>query len=107
LFFRCGFLFLAARRSEKYSSVRVKATTRTDEFRFIIHPPIKNAPPVGASLLAKIVNDDVYQQDKRRASKTFASKLAPTGSRTPWTNPDPALKVQNLEYSAAQSHPHE
>jgi Fic family protein len=30
---------LAARRSEKYSSVRVKATTRTDELRFIYPEP--------------------------------------------------------------------
>jgi hypothetical protein len=26
-----------------------------------------------------VVNDDAFQQDKRRAFKTFASKLAPTG----------------------------
>jgi hypothetical protein len=32
-------------------------------------------------LLAKNVNDDACQQDKHRAFKTFASKLAPTGDR--------------------------
>ncbi|MFJ3368465.1 hypothetical protein [Pseudomonas sp. NPDC086251] len=35
-------------------------------------------PNVGAGLLAKVVNDDAFQQDKRRAFKTFASKPAPT-----------------------------
>ncbi|WP_221178236.1 hypothetical protein, partial [Pseudomonas chlororaphis] len=39
LFFRFGFLLLAARRSENYSSVRVKATTRTDEFSDIVPKP--------------------------------------------------------------------
>ncbi|OWP73692.1 hypothetical protein CEC48_00980 [Pseudomonas sp. K2I15] len=36
--------------------------------------------PVGASLLAKVVNDDAGTLDERSAFKFFASKLAPTGS---------------------------
>ncbi|OPK02972.1 hypothetical protein BZ164_18805 [Pseudomonas veronii] len=40
--------------------------------------PIWNASPVGASLLAKIVNDDVGSLDERGALGFFASKLAPT-----------------------------
>jgi hypothetical protein len=36
-------------------------------------------PPVGASLLAKNVNDNAYILDIRDALAFFASKLAPTG----------------------------
>jgi hypothetical protein len=36
---------------------------------------------VGASLLAKVVNDDVGVLDERGALGFFASKLAPTGVR--------------------------
>ncbi|NMX26822.1 hypothetical protein HBO14_09815 [Pseudomonas sp. WS 5406] len=39
----------------------------------------KNTTPVGASLLAKIANDNAGQQIKRGAFAFFASKLAPTG----------------------------
>ncbi|ASV37988.1 hypothetical protein CI807_17970 [Pseudomonas sp. NS1(2017)] len=35
-------------------------------------------PPVGASLLAKIANDNACNQHKRGALEFFASKLAPT-----------------------------
>ena len=37
--------------------------------------------PVGASLLAKDVNDDAFNQGKRGACGFIASKLAPTGMR--------------------------
>jgi hypothetical protein len=36
---------------------------------------------VGASLLAKVVNDDVFRQDKRGAFESFAGKPAPTEGR--------------------------
>ena len=38
-------------------------------------------PPVGASLLAKDVNDDALSQDKRGACETIASRLAPARER--------------------------
>ncbi|KRP80947.1 hypothetical protein TX24_12575 [Pseudomonas lactis] len=38
----------------------------------------RRQPAVGASLLAKIVNDDTGNLDDRRAWNFFASKLAPT-----------------------------
>ncbi|PYY68843.1 hypothetical protein CRX42_19565 [Pseudomonas jessenii] len=41
----------------------------------------KHNPPVGASLLAMIVNDDAGNLKKRVALKSFASKLAPTRLR--------------------------
>jgi hypothetical protein len=34
--------------------------------------------PVGASLLAKVVNDDARSLDERGVRQFFASKLAPT-----------------------------
>ncbi|ETK18935.1 hypothetical protein H097_08762 [Pseudomonas sp. FH4] len=36
--------------------------------------------PVGASLLAKVVNDDAGNLTPRCARQFFASKLAPTGA---------------------------
>jgi len=38
-------------------------------------------PPAGASLLAKIVNENAPLQVQRGVLKFFASKLAPTGNR--------------------------
>ncbi|OWP68118.1 hypothetical protein CEC48_29855 [Pseudomonas sp. K2I15] len=38
-----------------------------------------NAPSVGASLLAKVANDDAGNLDERGVLEFFASKLAPTG----------------------------
>jgi len=35
--------------------------------------------PVGASLLAKVVNDNAYILDERGELEFFASKLAPAG----------------------------
>jgi hypothetical protein len=53
---------------------------------------IKNTiPPVGASLLAKNVNDIALQQDKRGADVSIASKLAPTGAAYACFSP---LKVE-------------
>ncbi|ASV35344.1 hypothetical protein CI807_03825 [Pseudomonas sp. NS1(2017)] len=39
-----------------------------------------NQPPVGASLLAKVVNDNAVNLAKRGVFAFFASKLAPTMS---------------------------
>ncbi len=39
-----------------------------------------NPPPVGASLLAKDVNDNARILDERSVLESFASKLAPTKS---------------------------
>ncbi|OLY74916.1 hypothetical protein AU074_05535 [Pseudomonas sp. ATCC PTA-122608] len=44
--------------------------------------PRQNESPVGASLLAKIVNDNAGILDERVVLGFFASKLAPTGFMT-------------------------
>jgi hypothetical protein len=36
---------------------------------------VHTAESVGASLLAKVVNDDAFQQEKRGVYESFASKL--------------------------------
>ncbi|KWV78552.1 hypothetical protein PFL603g_01709 [Pseudomonas fluorescens] len=41
--------------------------------------PLGPPPTVGASLLAKVVNDDAGFLKERGALTFFASKLAPTG----------------------------
>ncbi len=40
--------------------------------------PLEPPPTVGASLLAKVVNDDAHIQNERGVLEFFASKLAPT-----------------------------
>ncbi|PMX28081.1 hypothetical protein C1Y26_05810 [Pseudomonas sp. MPR-R2A7] len=43
--------------------------------------PFLKRGPVGASVLAKIVNDDASSLDERRTLGVFASKLAPAVGR--------------------------
>ncbi|KAA2226108.1 hypothetical protein FJD34_26920 [Pseudomonas brenneri] len=45
----------------------------------VIHRKQQHPPPVGASLLAKAVNDNAGIQAVRGDVGFFASKLAPTG----------------------------
>ncbi|OOV97967.1 hypothetical protein MF6394_19425 [Pseudomonas sp. MF6394] len=46
-------------------------------------------PPVGASLLAKVVNDDAFYLKERGALEFFASKLAPTVVFQSFRTPNP------------------
>jgi hypothetical protein len=54
------------------------AQTPARNRRGFLFPKTPN-PPVGASSLAKVVNDNAGILNKRGALKFFASKLAPTG----------------------------